>query len=272
MMSRRNFVAASLGASLSPTLTRAAAPEGAEGARKLKSSPLLLELRRYRFRFGPMEARFADYAKNVLVPALNRAGVKPVGAFSVVVGPDNPVAYLLLPHPSSDSVPTLAGRLGADPEYQRGAATFRSLPPNDPPYVRRESSLMVTFDSVPTVEVPAGAVAGPARVFELRMYESHNESAGLKKIEMFEKEGEIDLFRRVGLTPVFFARNLVGPALPSLTYMLAFADAATREKNWAIFREDPAWVKLRSTPGFTNAEILSNISNVLLRPTDYSQI
>jgi hypothetical protein len=32
------------------------------------------------------------------------------------------------------------------------------------------------------------------------------------------------------------------------------------------------WVKLRSTPGFTNAEILSNISNVLLRPTDYSQV
>ncbi len=272
MMSRRDFVAASLGASLSPTLTHAAALEGTAGARRSKSSPLLLELRRYRFRFGPMEARFAEYAKNVLVPALNRAGVKPVGAFSVVVGPDTPVVHLLLPHPSPDSVPTLAGRLSADPDYQRGAATFRSLPSSDPPYLRRESSLMVAFDSVPAVEVPAGAVAGPARVFELRTYESHNESAGLKKIEMFENGGEIDIFRRVGLAPVFFARNLVGPALPSLTYMLAFADVAAREKNWAIFREDPAWVKLRSTPGFSNAEILSNINNVLLRPTDYSQI
>ena len=271
-MSRRDFVAASLGASLTPTLAQAAAPEGAEGARKAKAAPLLLELRRYRFRFGPMEARFAEYAKNVLVPALNRAGVKPVGAFSVVVGPDNPVVHLLLPHPSADSVPALAGRLGADPEYQRGAAAFRSLPANDPPYIRRESSLMVAFDSVSAVEVPTGALGGPSRIFELRIYESHNESASLKKVEMFEKAGEIDLFRRVGLTPVFFARNLVGPALPSLTYMLAFADAAAREKNWAVFREDPAWVKLRSTPGFTNAEILSNINNVLLRPTDYSQI
>jgi hypothetical protein len=271
-MSRRDFVAASLGASLSPTMSQAAVREGAEGPGRAKSAPPLLELRRYRFRFGPMEARFAEYAKNALVPALNRAGVKPVGAFSVVIGPDSPAVYLLLPHASPDSVATLAGRLGADPEYQRGAASFRSLPASDPPYVRREASLMVAFDSVPAVEIPTGALAGPSRLFELRMYESHNESANLKKIEMFEKEHEIDIFRRVGLTPVFFARNLVGPALPSLTYMLAFADAAAREKNWAIFREDPAWVKLRSTPGFTNPEILSNITNVLLRPTDYSQI
>ncbi|HKC11590.1 MAG TPA: NIPSNAP family protein [Vicinamibacteria bacterium] len=272
MMSRRDFVAASLGASLSPTMGQAAAREGTQGTLKPKAVAAVLELRRYRFRFGPMEARFAEYAKNVLVPALNRAGVKPVGAFSVVIGPDNPVVYLLLPHPGPESVPTLAGRLGADPEYQHGAAAFRGLPANDPPYVRRESSLMVPFDSVPAVEIPTGAVAVPSRLFELRIYESHNESANLKKIEMFERAGEIDLFRRVGLTPVFFARNVIGPALPSLTYMLAFADAAAREKNWAVFREDPAWVKLRSTPGFTNAEILSNINNVLLRPTDYSQI
>src|SRR5258708_7658265 len=272
MMSRRDFVAASLGASLSPTMGKAAAREGTQGTLKPKAVAALLELRRYRFRFGPMETRFAEYAKNVLVPALNRAGVKPVGAFSVVVGPDNPVVHLLLPHPSADSVPALAGRLGADPEYQRGAAAFRSLPANDPPYIRRESSLMVAFDSVSAVEVPTGALGGPSRIFELRIYESHNESASLKKVEMFEKAGEIDLFRRVGLTPLFFARNLVRPPLPSLPYMLAFSDAAAREKNWAVFREDPAWVKLRSTPGFTNAEILSNINNVLLRPTDYSQI
>jgi hypothetical protein len=270
-MNRRDFVAASLGASLSPGLAYAGALDGAEGAPP-RPSPQLLELRRYRFRLGPMEARWAEYAKTAMIPALNRAGIKPVGAFSVVVGPDNPAIYLLLPHPSPDSVPTLANRLTADAEYQRGAAAFRNLPPSDPPYVRRDSSLMVTFDSVPVIEAPAGVVAVPSRVFELRTYESHNENAGLKKIEMFEKAGEIAIFRRVGLTPVFFARNLVGPGLPSLTYMLVFPDLVAREKNWAAFREDPAWVKLRSTPGFTNGEIVSNTHNLLLRPTDYSQI
>jgi hypothetical protein len=219
-----------------------------------------------------METRFADYAKAALLPALNRAGVKPVGAFTVTFGPDSPAVYLLLPHESADSVAALPARIRGDAEYQRAAAGFRALPPSDPPYVRRESSLMVAFDAMPGVEVPSGPLAVPGRVFELRTYESHNENAGLKKIEMFEKGGEIAIFRRVGLAPVFFGRNVIGPRLPSLTYMLAFPDLATREKNWAVYRDDPEWVKLRTTPGFGNAEILTNISVQVLRAADYSQV
>jgi hypothetical protein len=269
-MNRRDFVAAAGGASLLPNL--GSAEQGAPGGGPAGLAPQVLELRRYRLRFGPMEARFAEYQKNVLVPALNRAGVKPVGAFSVLVGPDNPAIYLLLPHPSVDSVLTLTARLGADAEYQKGASSFRSLPAGDPPYVRRESSLLQSFAAAPTVEAPAGPQAAASRVFELRTYESHNEAAGGKKIEMFEKAGEIAIFRRLGLNPVFFARNVVGPNLPSLTYMLVFADMAAREKNWTAFREDPDWVKLRTSPGYSNAEILTNTTNVLLRPTDYSQL
>ncbi len=273
-MDRRDFVAASLGAALVPPMTMSPARGGAESAAEgpALARPQLLELRRYQFRFGPMEARFAEYAKGALIPALNRAGVKPVGAFTVVFGGDTPAAYLLLPHAGPDSVASLAGRIASDAEYMRAATAFRGLPATDPPYVRRDSSLMTAFDAFPAVEVPAGPAAVPGRVFELRTYESHNENAGLKKIEMFEKGGEIGIFRRVGLRPVFFGRNAVGPRLPSLTYMLVFPDLATREKNWAVFRDDPEWVKLRGMPGYSNAEILTNINVQVLRPTDYSQV
>jgi hypothetical protein len=270
-MKRRDFVATSVGASLAPGVSEGAQAGGAVPAGGM-ASPQLLELRRYQLRFGPMEARFADYQKNVLLPALNRLGVKPVGAFTVAVGPGSPCVYLLLPHAQPDSVATLAGRLAADADYRRGAEVFRNLPASDPPYVRRETSLMLAFATTPVVETPSGAAAAASRVFELRTYESHNEAAGLKKIRMFEEEGEIAIFRRVGLSPVFFGRTVAGPGLPSLTYMVVFADMAAREKAWAAFREDPAWVKLRSTPGYSNAEILTNIDNLLLRPTDYSQI
>jgi hypothetical protein len=269
-MQRRDFVAASLGASLSPALARAEGPGG--GGAAAGAPPSLLELRRYRLRFGPMEARLMEYQKSVLLPALNRAGVKPVGAFTVLVGRGSPSVYLLLPHPNADSVVTLAGRIAADVEYQRGAAELRRLPASDPPYVRREASLLVAFESLPGVEVPSGAAAAPSRIFELRTYESHNEAAGLKKIEMFEKGGEVAIFRRVGLKPVFFARDLIGPALPALTYMLVFPDLAAREEGWATFGADPEWVKLRSTPGYSNAEILTEIHSLLLRPTGYSQV
>jgi hypothetical protein len=270
-MNRRDFVGVAAGAALAPGLAATPA-SAAEGAAAVKPGPQLLELRRYRLRFGPMEARFAEYQKKHLVPALNRAGIQPVGAFSVQFGPDSPATYLLLPHPSADSVASLAGRIAADPEYRSGAAAFRGLPASDPPYVRRDGALLLAFDSVPKIEPPTGPLAGTGRVFELRTYESHNENASLKKVEMFEQAGEIGIFRRLGLTPVFFGRGVSGPALPALTYMLVYQDLAAREKVWAAFRDDPEWVKLRATPGYTNAEILTNVTNVLLRPTDYSQV
>jgi hypothetical protein len=272
-MNRRAFVAGSLVPVLAPMGGEPAAGSASGGGAESSGTarPQLLELRQYHFRFGPMEGCFTEYAK-ALVPALNRAGIKPVGAFTVAIGPDAPTVTLLLPHPGPDSLVGVDAALEADDEYRRAAAPFLALAPNDPPWVRLESALLVAFASLPRVEAPTGALATPSRVFELRAYDSPADAAGRKKIEMFEKAGEIAIFRRVGLAPVFFGKNLVGPRLPGLTYMVAFADAAAREKGWAAFRDDPEWAKLRSTPGFSNAETLTNIHNVLLRPTDYSQI
>jgi NIPSNAP len=273
-MHRREFVRAGVAAAaLSPDGARAADGEAqVKDDTKATAASRILELRRYRLRFGAGQTRYAEYAKGVLLPALNRAGVKPVGAFTILVGPESPSVYLLLSHPNAESVWSAPSRLAADPEYAKAAEPFRTLPATDPLYVGRESALMIPFDTMPDVEVPAGLGTAASRIFELRIYSSHNEAAGRKKIEMFEKAGEIAIFRRVGLNPVFFARNVTGPVLPSLTYMLAFADVGAREKAWSVFREDPEWTKLSTTPGYTNAEILTTTSNWLLRPTDYSQI
>jgi hypothetical protein len=104
----------------------------------------------------------------------------------------------------------------------------------------------------------------------MRTYESHNDRAHMNKVEMFDKAGEIPIFNRDGLAPVFFGRNVVGSGLPSLTYMLVFPNLAAYEKGWATFREDPEWLKLRNRPEY--ADNVSTIHNVLLRPADYSQI
>jgi hypothetical protein len=217
-----------------------------------------------------MAARFAAHAKDALVPALGRAGISPVGAWNVSFGADSPTLHLLLPHAGADSLVTLEPRLAADPEYRSAAASFLALPPSDPPFERCDSSLHAAVPTLPGIEKPAGTAASASRVFELRTYRSPSEPAGRKKIEMFEAGGELAIFRRLGLHTVFFGRDLVGAGLPSLTYMLAFADVAAREKAWAAFREEPAWVKLRDQPSY--ADIVSGIDAALLRPTDYSQL
>ena len=108
-------------------------------------------------------------------------------------------------------------------------------------------------------------------MFELRTYESNNSSSLKKKIKMFA-DGEIAIFRKSGLLPVFFGETIVGTNMPNLTYLLAYDDLASREKNWRVFAASPEWQKLRATPGYSDAEIVSNISNVFLRPLPFSPI
>jgi hypothetical protein len=266
-MERRAFLAASTAAALTSPDALAEAIAAQPGA---AFRPQLLELRRYRLRSGSLAARFAAYAKDALVPALGRAGLAPIGAWNVAVGPDQPTLHLLLPHPDAQSVVTLAARLEADAEYRKAAAASLALPPVDPPYLGCDSSLMATVPTLPGVVKPTGGAAGKDRVFELRTYRSATEAAGRRKIEMFEEGGELALFARVGLETVFFGRDLVGPGLPSLTYMVVFADEAAREKAWAAFREHPEWVKMRDDPRY--ADTVSRIDSALFRPTDYSQI
>jgi hypothetical protein len=270
-MNRRDFLTMSM--SVTGAIGAATLPAGAAISGAGAGTREYYELRRYRFRRGPMTQRADQYFRDALIPALRRLGTGPVGVFNPTVGPDSPAAYVLVPHPSAEAVLTLGPRLAADAEYQKAGAPFLNAPASDPSHLGIDSTLLLAFESIPKLEVPANK----PRIFELRTYRSHGEPAGLKKIEMFNGGGglatsEIAIFRRVGLQPVFFGQGILGPDLPSLTYLLTYPDLATRERNWNAFRADPEWEKLRNTPGYTDAEIVSSISNVLLAPTTYSQV
>jgi len=270
-MERRAFLAASTAAAVTPGALADPSPAAAQ-AQGGGSRPILLELRRYRLHNGTMASRLGGVAKDGFVPALNRAGISPVGLFNVAMGADSPTLVALIPHPDADSVVTLDARLAADAEYRKALGPLLELPSGDPPYIRVDSSLHAAVPTFPGIEKPAGAVAGNGRIFELRTYRSHSRPASLKKIEMFEQGGELAIFRRVGLNTVFFARDVVGAGLPSLTYMLAFADETARGKAWDVFRQDPDWLKLRAQPGYADAEVVSGITATLLRPADGSQL
>ncbi|MCX7871799.1 MAG: NIPSNAP family protein [Verrucomicrobiae bacterium] len=229
------------------------------------------ELRKYQLRRGPMQKLFDDYCREAAIPAMNRLGINYVGVFFVTVGPDNPCAYVLIPYKSMNEFITAHLKLYEDKEYQKAGAEFINAPPTSPAYIRFESSLMLAFEGMSKLEVPSLAKEKKSRIFELRIYESHSMKAHLKKVEMFNT-GEIELFRRTGLQPVFFGQTLVGGKLPNLTYMLVFENMAARDKNWGVFASDPDWKKMSSTPGFTDPEIVTNITNIFLRPAPYSQI
>ena len=266
-MQRREFLKTSLVASAAAVATTTAMAQTPNA--KSTSDREFYELRQYHLRQGPMLKRFDDFYKDVAVPAWNRAGVSTVGVFDVMIGPDQPTKYVLLPFKSWDAMNVAREKFEADEAVLK--SDFANLPPTDPGYIRKESSVLLAFTGIPKLEIPPQVAEKKSRLFELRTYEAHSRKANKKKVEMFNV-GEIDIFRRCGLRPVFFGEGLIGSNLPKLTYMLVFDDMAARDKNWGTFGPDPEWKKLSTTPGYTNAEILTNITSVFLRPTGYSQI
>ena len=231
--------------------------------------PDYYELRRYQLQNGPQGKRLDEFLEHVAVPALNLHGVHPVGVFTGLLGDVTPAVYTLLRHTSLEAIVAVRAWLAAEPEFQRAGAAFLDVPASSPAFVRTESSLLVAFDGVPELETPPGAATNAPRIFELRRYESHSEPALQRKIEMFNTR-EIAIFRRTGLTPVFFGETLIGPRMPNLTYMLVFNDMADRDKRWDVFRVAPEWKTLSGDPQYKDT--VSNITDIILRPTAYSQI
>jgi hypothetical protein len=266
---RRAFVISALG---SPLLAASGVSSAAQRSGAAESDvPDLYIWRQFSLRNGGGPRRLADYLQNAYIPALNRIGHKPIGVFEVVTGLPSPTVFVLTPA-TVRNLPAIETELERDEQFVRAAAPYFDAPPSDPVYVRQEVALLAAFLKMPHVDVPAATSGKGPRLFELRTYESHNERAHRAKVRMFSEMGEIEIFRRVGLTPVFFSRTVAGPRMPSLVYMLVHENLATRDKSWDAFRNDPEWKKLSATPGYTDAEIVSNITTVLLRPAGYSQI
>lgn len=260
-MKRREFLAVSSLAGLA-ALDRFVYGMGAEGPAKKQ----LLELRLYQAGSEDQRKRLEQFLGGAAIPALNRIGVAPVGAFRMAKADDYSL-YALLPHKSAESAVTAAARLLADAKFLKDGEAFLKLPKQDPLYQRIESSLLLAFDAVPKVEVPTKK---ESRVFQLRIYESHSVERGQKKIEMFNTGGEVALFRRCGMNPVFFGEALIGAKLPNLTYMLGFDDEEARKAAWAKFMGDPAWKKLSRDPQYKDT--VSHITNLFLSPAPCSQV
>jgi hypothetical protein len=229
------------------------------------------ELRRYDLRFGSQTHRLEQFLSKAAIPAWSRAGLGPIGVFSPLLGGEIPSTYVLLPAPSLEVLVAARSRLAGDAEFLEAGKAFLSAPVTDPAFNRMESSLLVAFRGVPRLEVPRAAAGGGPRIFELRRYESHSDQAVAAKVGMFNS-AELEIFRRNGLHAVFFGEALIGPRLPNLTYLLTFEDVGDREESWAAFRADPEWLRLKATPGLDNADLLTNIHNVLLAPAACSQI
>ena len=237
------------------------------------------ELRAYRLKPGAPTAALDGYFEKALLPALDRHGIKTVGVFTElevnkaeatsVAKPDTPV-WVLIPHKTLDSFVTVSGDLNADPAVQKAGAAYLQASKATPAFDRIDSWLLLAFAAHPAMTLPDfSARRVPTRVFEMRDYESHSEIKALAKIAMFN-DGEVEIMRTLGMSPVFFGQALAGPNLPHLRYITSGPDLAAHLDAWKKFGPDPRWVKMKDLPQY--ADSTSKNTARFLTPKPYSSI
>jgi hypothetical protein len=213
--------------------------------------------------------RVSDYLETGLFPALTRAGAKPVAAFANLIGPDGPYLVTMTQYASLGMMQEVLAKVAADDVHDKASQKLSSGP--GMPFVTTESSILHSLAVMPEPVISTDPATRPARIFELRTYQSQSMTAVQKKAGMFNG-GEIGIFQRLGMRPVFIGEAIVGPRLPNITYMLSYDNLDGREKLWQQFGSDPGWKTLSAPAELKDAEIVANISNVILRPLPFSPI
>lgn len=263
-MKRRDFLVSSAAVTTAASTSLVTRTHAQSSGDDLKTAQYY-EWRTYRFKRPEQGDRVQRYLQKAALPAWNRLGVGPVGVWTESGDGAGPSVHVLLTFSSIEQFAGQRAALEADAAYQSSARDYLEAPKDDPAYARIESSLMVAFDGMKKLHVPAGS----PKAYELRIYESHNEAKARRKIEMFN-DGEIPIFSEVGFQPVFFGETLIGPLVPNLKYMLATEDAAANKAAWQRFGSNPDWVAMRSLPKY--ADTVSGITSIMLTPTSYSEI
>ncbi len=264
-MKRRSFVKSSL----LITATGAVAPQMSMSTENsAKGGTEFYELRTYSLKNEVQQKLVEAYFKDAAIPALNRLGNKNIGVFTELKPAGQTRIYALIPYSSLDEFLTVEDRLANDALYQQDAAPYLNAPATEPAYDRIESSLLKAFAHMPKMQTPEQK----PRIFELRRYEHASESAGKKKLEMFNDAGEIDIFKKLGFKPVFFGETIIGELRPNLIYMITFDDMEGHDNHWKAFGADPEWKKISAIPDYADAKLVSRITSTLLAPAAFSQI
>ena len=113
------------------------------------------------------------------------------------------------------------------------------------------------------------AAAQGNRVFEIRTYTTENK-AGLDALVSRMGGGESQLVAKSGMTNIgHFVAADAPKSENTYIYIVAHENAEKAKASWTKFREDPDWVKLRTTatsPGQIKVE------SVFVNPTSYSTL
>jgi hypothetical protein len=203
---------------------------------------------------------------------VHKAGIKKVGVFKPIANDTaaDKLIYVFIPFKTLDEWVKLEATLDKDAAFKTAGKSYLEAMHNDAPYERMESILLEAFSEMGQFASPSLKSAKGERVYELRSYEGPTEKIYENKVDMFNKGGEVGLFKRLGFNAVFYGKVLSGSHMPNLMYMTTFENMESRDEHWKTFGEDAQWKELSSRPEYQNN--VSHADIILMRPAEYSDI
>ena len=274
-MERRDFLktACATGAMAAVATGTAMAQPNAGG----RSPRAFIEFREYHCATAEKKQQLISILDDAMIPALNRSEISPVGVFETSAelnAGDNNYdkandlkVYLLCQYRNMRQMVGATSRLLSDEAFMSAADAIFKAPMNSPIYDTCESTLMYGFPNCPQIEVPS---LEATRLVQIRFYKSYNIERNATKIAMFDPDGELEIFRKYGMNPVFFGETLAGRMMPNLTYMLGFKNKEEKDAAWGKFGPSPEWKELSGNPKYKDTA--NKIVNIVLKPSPKSQI
>ncbi|MES3018951.1 MAG: NIPSNAP family protein [Bacteroidota bacterium] len=235
-------------------------------------SQTFFEIKVYHYESREQENTIDGYLKNAFLPALHRKGIKNIGVFKPV-GNDTLAdkrVYVLIPFKSPNEFSELPGLLSKDSKLDADGKAYLEATYDKAPYKRMESIFIKGFADMPFLQLPSLKNELSKRVYELRSYEGPTEKMYERKVEMFNKGGEIGLFKKLDFNAVFYGSVIAGSRMPNLMYMTTFEDMPSRDAHWKSFFASPEWKELSAIEYYKRTVSKSEI--ILLTPANYSEI
>ncbi|HZP01913.1 MAG TPA: NIPSNAP family protein [Terriglobia bacterium] len=265
MINRRAFLKRNASAALATAALAGPAPAGLNA--ETPGSRYLIEMVTFRLQNGGQVAGALGWLEKRAIPLWQKHRFGPVGVFTEDVGPHIPAVHFIRIYASLADREAAWNRLTSDAEW---GAAVSDLEKDGPAFYREESVLLTSTPFSPPIR-PVAPDELTQGIFELRIYETPTWRQLGYLHDRFEG-GEIAIFHKSGIHPIFYADTLIGPNQPNMAYMIPFQGYAQRERAWATFRENPDWQKLRDESVRRGGEIVRNITNMILVPTKFSMI
>jgi hypothetical protein len=219
----------------------------------------------FNLKSGHQLPRLHDFFAQLL-PPFNKIHSGPKIYLEALIAPQVPHLTAIYGFSSIEEMWGLRAKMFQDDTIRKGAEALESGP--DPAFESLDSAIVEAADYSPEIKPDA---ATPPRIFELRVYHSPTWRQLAALHDRF-RGPEIKIFHRSGIHPILYGSTVIGPNVPNLTYLIPFADLATREKAWAAFGADPDWQKVRQESIAKAGEIVSDIQISLYKATPYSPV